>query len=324
MNYYAGTHSLKFGGEYRVDRGKGARFEPITFNIKQALTANANSSPNLNTSGSEWATFMLGYIDNASIAARVPIQEAVTLGYAGYAMDDYKVNKRLTLNLGLRWEYEPGPVDRGNRISQQLDLTQPIPEMQATPPAIPATVTNLLASKNEKQLFNGAWIFATADNRSAWNRKVMNLLPRLGGAYRIGDKSVVRFGWGRYMSPSSKIRDPLGDFVNQYAGFSTSTPAPGTISNGKPQATLSNPWPAALAPIQQPLGQSLGRYTNLGNSIGAAANATNGIDQYNLLPAVNDRFSFSFQRQIWAISSSTLNTSTTTRRTCPTQSISTW
>jgi hypothetical protein len=299
LNYYAGQHSLKFGGEYRVDKGKGARFEPLTFNIKQTLTANANSSPNLNTSGSEWATFLLGYIDNASIAARVPIQEAVTLGYAGYFMDDYKVNNRLTLNLGLRWEYEPGPVDRGNRLSQRLDLTQPIPEFQTTPPAIPAAVTNLLASKNQRHIFNGAWIFTSADNRHAWNRKVLNLLPRLGGAYRLDDKSVVRFGWGRYMSPSSKIRDPLGDFVNQYAGFATSTPAPGTINNGRPQATLSNPFPAALAPIQQPLGQSLGRYTNLGNAIGAAGNATNGLDQFNLRPAVNDRFSFSFQRQVW-------------------------
>jgi len=300
MNIYSGAHSMKFGGEYRVDRGKGARFEPLTFNIKQALTANANSSPNLNTSGSEWATFLLGYIDNASIAARVPIQEAVTLGYAGYFMDDYKVNKNLTLNLGLRWEYEPGPVDRGNRISQRLDLSQPIPEMLATPPAIPATVTALLASKNQRQTFNGAWIFAKADNRSAWNRKIANFLPRLGGAYRIGDRSVFRFGWGRYISPSSRIRDPLGDFVNQYAGFSTSTPAPGTINNGRPQATLSNPFPANLAPIQQPLGQSLGRYTNLGNSIGAAQNATNGIDQYNLYPTINDRISLSFQREIWS------------------------
>jgi hypothetical protein len=305
MSYYQGAHTMKFGGEYRVDRGKGARFEPLTFNIKQAITANANSSPNLNTSGSEWATFMLGYLDNASIAARVPIQEAVTLGYAGYFMDDYKVNSRLTLNLGLRWEYEPGPVDRGNRLSQQLDLTKPIPEMQTTPPAIPATVTNLLASKGEKQLFNGAWIFTSADNRHAWNRKVLNLLPRLGGAYRISDNSVFRFGWGRYISPSSKIRDPLGDFVNQYSGFSTSTPAAtlAVVAGGPtgpiPRATLSNPFPAGITPIQQPLGQSLGRYTNLGNSIGAAANATNGIDQYNLFPSVNDRFSFSYQREIW-------------------------
>lgn len=299
MNLYQGAHSMKFGGEYRVDRGKGARFEPLTFNIKQALTANANSSPNLNTSGSEWATFLLGYIDNASIAARVPIQEAVTLGYAAYFMDDFKVNNRLTLNLGMRWEYEPGPVDRGNRLSQQLDLNQPIPEMIATPPPIPAAVTNLLATKNERHSFNGAWIFTSANNRHAWNRTVMNILPRLGGAFRIDDRSVLRFGWGRYLSPSSRIRDPLGDFVNQYAGFSTSTPGPGTVSNGRPQATLSNPFPVALAPIQQPLGQSLGRYTNLGNAIGAAGNATNGIDQYQLRPAMNDRISLSFQREIW-------------------------
>ena len=148
-------------------KGKGARFEPLTFNIKQTLTANANSSPNLNTSGSECATFMLGYIDNASIAARVPIQETVEKGYAGYVMDDFKVSSRLTLNLGLRYEYEPGPVDAQNRLSQRLDLTQPIPEMIAAPPAISATVTNLLASKGEKQLFNGAWIFTSADNRHA-------------------------------------------------------------------------------------------------------------------------------------------------------------
>jgi len=303
LNYYAGKHSLKVGGEYRVDKGSGARFEPLTFSIKQALTANANSSPNLNTSGSEWATFLLGYIDPSSIAARVPLQEVVTKGYAAYFMDDFKVSNRLTLNVGLRYEYEPGPVDAQNRLSQRLDLTQQIPEMINTPPAIPAAVTNLLSSKGEKQLFNGAWIFTSEDNRHAWRRSKFTFLPRLGGAFRIDDKSVVRFGWGRYISPSSRVRDPLGDFVNQYSGFSTSTPAP-SISvvpgNGQtgpvPRATLSNPFPSG---VQQPLGQSLGRYTNLGNSIGAAGNATNGIDPFDVKPSINDRFSFSYQREIW-------------------------
>jgi hypothetical protein len=229
LNYYAGEHSLKFGGEYRVDRGKGARFEPITFNIKQALTANANSSPNLNTSGSEWATFMLGYIDNASIAARVPIQEAVTLGYAGYVMDDYKVNKNLTLNLGLRWEYEPGPVDRGNRISQQLDLTQPIPEFQTTPPAIPATVTNLLATKGEKQLFNGAWIFA--NDNGGWNPQKFLLMPR-AGVVKIIDFGIAKIkhsaiapttaktataGTIGYMAPEQLSARPISQAADIYS-----------------------------------------------------------------------------------------------------------
>src|SRR4030095_7048334 len=81
--------------------------------------------------------------------------------------------------------------------------------------------------------------------------------------------------------------------------FPRSPPAPATISNGRPEATVSNPFPVALAPIQQPLGQSLGRYTNLGNSIGAAGNATNGLDPFDMKPQVNDRFSFSYQREIW-------------------------
>jgi hypothetical protein len=242
---------------------------------------------------------MLGYIDNASIAARVPIQETVEKGYAAYVMDDFKLNSRLTLNLGLRYEYEPGPVDAQNRLTQRLDLTLPIPEMIAAPPAIPGAVTNLLSTKGEKQLFNGAWVFTSADNRHAWRRSKFTVLPRLGGAFRLDDKSVVRFGWGRYLSPSSRVRDPLGDFVLQYSGFATSTPAPGTISNGRPQATLSNPFPTALAPIQQPLGQTLGRYTNLGNAIGSAGNATSGLDPFDLKPQVNDRYSFSFQREVW-------------------------
>jgi hypothetical protein len=309
LNYYAGNHSLKFGGEYRVDKGKGARFEPLTFNLKQTLTANANSNPNLNTpggtpglnapSGSEWATFMLGYVDNASIAARVPIQETIEKGYASYVMDDFKVSSRLTLNLGLRWEYEPGPIDAQNRLSQQLDLHVPIPEMIQSPPNIPIVVKNLLASQNERHIFNGAWIFVSPDSRSAWKREKITIQPRVGGAFRLSDKSVIRAGWARYVSPSSRVRDPLGDFVNQYAGFATSTPAPPTISNGRPQAFLSNPFPIAIAPIQQPIGQSLGRYTNLGNSIGAAGNATNGIDPYYLRAQTNDRLSLSYQREVW-------------------------
>jgi hypothetical protein len=293
MNWYSGKHQVKFGGEMRLDRGKGARFEPINLNFRQQLTADRGAGPDLNNTGSEWATFLLGWLDNATSARRVPVQEVVTIGYSSYIQDDLKLSPRLTLNLGLRWEFEPGPVDRQDRLSQRLDLSVPIPEFQSTPPVIPEAVTSLLDSRGYRHTWNGAWIFTSPDNRRAWSRKAVNLLPRLGGACRLNDKSAVRFGYARYMSPSSRIRDPLGDFVNQYSGYSTVTNALAPL-NGLPLSRLIDPFPASGAnrnPVQLPVEKALGRYTNLGNPV--------SLDQYELNPQLNDRFTLSLQRAMW-------------------------
>jgi hypothetical protein len=293
LNWYAGDHQIKFGGELRVDKGKGARFEPINLSFRPQLTANQNTNGNTNISGSEWATFLLGYLDNQSSGRRVPVQEVVNKGYASYIQDDFKLNDRLTLNLGLRWEYEPGPVDRQNRLSQQLDLTNPIPEFQATPPNMPAQVLNMLATRGYKPTYNGAWIFVDENNRTVWSRNPYNFLPRLGFALKLDSKSVIRFGWARYMTPSSSIRDPLGDFVNQYTGYSTVTSALNPL-NGVPLERVSDPFPSTGAnpnPLQQPTEKSLGRYTNLGNAV--------SLDQFNLKPQNNDRFSLLYQREVW-------------------------
>jgi hypothetical protein len=295
LNWYAGNHQLKFGGELRVDKGKGARFEPINLNFRAQLTASQNSNVNtlISSSGSEWATFLLGYLDENSSGRRTPVQEVNTLGYSSYVHDDFKVNNRLTLNLGLRWEYEPGPVDAQNRLSQRLDLTNPIPEFQATPPPMPQQILDILATKGYKPTYNGAWIFVDENNRNAWSRSIYNFLPRLGFAFKLDDKSVIRFGYARYMTPSSRIRDPLGDFVNQYTGYSTNTSAL-ALASGRPRDFLSDPFPTTGQnpnPLQQPTEKSLGRYTSLGNAV--------SLDQYGLKPQLNDRYSLSFQRELW-------------------------
>ena len=316
LNIYLGDHAVKFGGELRVDKGKGARFEPLNLRFTQAFTANQATGGNLNTSGSEWASFLLGVVDNNTAARIIPLQEVVSKGYSAYFMDDWKASDRLTLNLGLRWEYEPAPVDPANRLTRRLDLTDPIPEFQAAPPAIPAAVTNLLATQGITQQFTGAWVFADEENRGAWERDKLNLLPRLGAAFRINDKSVIRFGYSRYIAPSQRIRDPLGDFVNQYTGFASVTSAI-ALQQGRPQAILSNPFPEAAFtyaplptsggianviprnPVQPPRGFSLGRYTNLGNQIGTAGNVSDGLDAPFQKPPINDRFTLSYQRSIW-------------------------
>jgi Carboxypeptidase regulatory-like domain/TonB dependent receptor len=294
-------HSIKYGGEYRVNKGKAARFEPLNFTFRSELTAirqTVSGTENLQT-GSAWASFLIGALQNSSSGRRVPVQEVVGKGYALYIQDDWKFNNDLTLNLGIRWEYEPGPVDAQNRLSQRLDLTSPIPEVGATPPpAFDPRVTTILGNLRQGPTYNGAWIFANKDNRNAWSRKPTDFLPRIGVAYRIDDKTSLRAGWARYIQPSARIRDSLGDFVDAYTGFSTVTSTLNPTFTTTPAnnfiTLLSNPFPTsgvAFNPIQQPTGQTLGRYTGLGNAV--------NFDEFDQSPPINDKFTAVFQREIW-------------------------
>jgi hypothetical protein len=289
VNRYQGDHNMKFGGELRSYYGEAARFEPINLVFNSALTANSSDSPNVVNSGNQWATFMLGALDANTSARLVPLQNPDQRGYAAYFQDDYHVNDRLTVNLGLRWEYEPGPTDADNRMSQRLDLTNPIPEMQATPPGMNAQALSLMASKGYSYLYNGAWVFTSEDDPHIWHSTPWNVLPRVGVNYRIGTDSVLRAAYARYMMPAATVRDSLGDFVNQYTGFAQTTTTLG-LANGRPRQTLANPFPANVNPVIEPYGQAYGRYTGLGSAV--------SLDQYELRPQVNDRFTMSFQKEI--------------------------
>ena len=63
VNRYNGRHDMKWGGETRSYFGKAARFEPINLVFNSTLTANSSDSPDVVTSGNQWASFMLGALD---------------------------------------------------------------------------------------------------------------------------------------------------------------------------------------------------------------------------------------------------------------------
>ena len=161
--------------------------------------------------------------------------------------------------------------------------------MQATPPNMPAQAAQLMAAKGYEWIYNGAWQFATEDSRSSWNTSWKNIMPRVGVNYRLGDDAVIRFAYARFMMPISNVRDTLGDFVNQYAGYAQTTNTL-NLANGRPQQVLADPFPANN-PVQQPTGQSLGRYTGLGGAV--------SYDEYQLRPQINDRYHVSFQKDLW-------------------------
>jgi hypothetical protein len=202
-----------------------------------------------------------------------------------FVQDDYKLTSRLTLNLGLRYEYEIAPYDRGGeyRLSRTFDRTSAIPEMTATPPVIPAAAQALM---NQPYRFNGAWRFTDADHPGMWNPQKLNFLPRAGFAFRVDNKTAIRAGYARYLTPANIQVPIIGELP--YPGYSGRTNV-APILEGKPQAYWSDPFPSTN-PLIPVTGKALGRYTNLGGAV--------TTDVENFKPNLNDRFNITLQREM--------------------------
>ena len=279
-----GKHYFKVGGEWRSQRVVAVRPGPIQFDLRADHTAATFLNPDLNLSGDAWATMLTGALDGNTFTRSLPIQRHRNAFYGLYFHDDYKISKRLTLNLGLRYEYESPMIDPQNRLSRFLDLGNAIPEFSgANAPVIPAAANAL---RTGAPSFNGAWIFTSDQNRGSWNAQKLLLMPRAGLAYRLNDRSALRFGYARYLVPSTLTDglDVLGSVF--YPGFEARTDGLPLLT-GVPQSTLRNPFPGGLVPVS---GKTYGRYTDLGGSP--------IFYNQNFEVGVNDRINFSLQRTL--------------------------
>ncbi len=288
-----GRHYLKVGGEFRSYRGNSSLPGPINFAFPASYTADTFINPNVRLRGHEWATFLLGVIGSDSRARNTPFLRAHNHFYGFYFQDDFKLSPNLTLNLGLRWEYDGPITDPEGRLSRYLDLTNPIPEFQgAGAPQLPAAV---MAIRKQAPVYNGAWVHTDSSHPGAYDSPKTGFLPRFGVAYRLSDRMSLRFGYARYsIAPSVDYEGGINlNDVVPYPGYGQdSFPLP--LLQGVPQARFSDPFPNNTNPLVPPVGRSLGRYTELGST------AQSIVWNQNLGNAYNDRFSFSLQRQVWS------------------------
>jgi len=216
MTYIRGAHNFKLGTEIRKyyynTRARGNTSGTFRFGPDQT------AHPAFRTStGFAFASFLLGAVRAAdrSVLTTSPGHRAWYPAF--YGSDDWKVTSRLTLNLGLRWEIVGAFYEVADRMSG-LDLTQPNPEAGNIP---------------------GALVF-TKDlgRRSFQNAYFGQVAPRIGAAYQLRPRIVLRGGYG--ISYSAPINNEFG-YSNTY-GYDGSINMP--ASTRDPALWWDNPFPS--------------------------------------------------------------------------------
>lgn len=238
----AGSHSLKFGVEYRLmhyaslNRGNASG----TFDFTRSWT---RSNPQVADpeGGNAIASLLLGYMNAAS--ATLNATPYLTWRYPVlYFQDDWQVNRRLTLNFGLRWDYESPPVERYNAQNRGFDFTA------RSPYQVPGLD------------LRGGLLFAGVGGqpRGAFDSDFNNWQPRFGLAYKLlGAKPLVfRAGFGRYFLPTTEFGGTTG--------FAQTTSAQTSTPDFLPFQVLSNPFPNGLI---RPPAAGNGLKTQAGDSV---------------------------------------------------------
>ncbi|MGH7462525.1 MAG: hypothetical protein ACREMA_16070, partial [Longimicrobiales bacterium] len=190
-------HTLKYGGDYRnirtnrVTTGTESGF----FNFTRQYTRNNHNTADA-TSGHSVASFLLGYPANGEIGSGE--HRATQWHYTAlFVQDDVRLTRRLTVNLGLRWDYESPVTERYDRLVRgfAFDQASPLADRVRNAPG----AANCPACAN----LRGGLLFAGigGQERGLFDPDRNNFQPRVGLAYQLGGKTVLRGGYGMFWAP---------------------------------------------------------------------------------------------------------------------------
>lgn len=247
MTATIGRHTLKTGIDFRVffiNQLQNATAEGnLTFGT--SFTQGPSPFTTGSTSGDAFATFLLG-IPGGSISSQPAIASKSSY-LAEFIQDDWRVNNKLTVNAGLRYDISFPRTERHDRVSI-FDPTATSP-IAGKIPAFP----NL----------KGALKFGDAGHRAYAATDFNNFAPRLGFQYQLMKDTVVGAAYGVIfgLAPTD-ASGPGGGYVD---GFTGSTTINTSLDGVTPIITLANPFPGGVN--AQASGSALTAGTNLGQAI---------------------------------------------------------
>ncbi len=183
LTWLRGRHTLKFGFEFI--RQNYARSDCNGCGGELSFTNAASGNPSVSTSGLDYASFMLGYVNSGFFNYNGHINYVYPY-YAGYVQDDFKVSSRLTLNIGLRYDL-PLARREPHGQSSNFSMTTPNPGAGNLPGAL---------------IFAGSGAGRTG-LESILQHRTTAFGPRFGFAYQINSNTVLR-GGGAIMYDSNR------------------------------------------------------------------------------------------------------------------------
>jgi len=256
-----GGHSLKLGGEARFYRLNYLQpgYPQGNFNFNRGVTSEDPNATNT-LQGNGVASMLLGWGTGGDYHID-PWSSSASQYYGTFVQDDWKLTRRLTVNLGLRYDFDVPRTERYNRYSW-FDFD------------VPSSIAGRVPGFPD---LRGGMRFTDENNRRPVDGDYNNIQPRLGFAYAWNDQTTVRAGYGLYYTLSrGTVKGHLG------AGFQTnSSPEFTRDGNLTRYASLENPFPNGL---RVPPGSAQGLATFLGLGIGTESrpNQNPQYQQWNL------------------------------------------
>jgi hypothetical protein len=196
FTWIKGRHSLKFGYEYEhiwmAVNDNNPLYGSFSYSggfslcpsatVAGVKTATNPNCPNISGAVTDnyWADFLFGTTNNYSLANLFVAHLRQTL-QSVYAQDDYKVDPKLTLNLGLRWEYGSPYSEQHNNISNFDPITQTV-----------LTITPGAVAGNGITPYSGSGVYG----KTLVNPDLNDFAPRLGFAYAATPRTAIRGGYG--------------------------------------------------------------------------------------------------------------------------------
>ena len=290
-----GAHLIKFGGEQRLFYNNF--WQPnyptgfMTFTDDTTSPApNSNTDALGNPTGNPFASLAFGYGDNVNASSQLVVtpsvaNKSVETGF--YVQDDWRVSAKLTVNLGLRYQWSSPYTSRNNQIefsnfNADSGVSIALNSVPVTAPAgtlsTQATMQSYGLNSASSMQVLGTTQFPTSSMRTIptyWK----DLGPRLGFSFQIDPQTVLRGGAGIYfgMSPATNFQYPGSAFRKTANLFFTND------NFATQSATLANPFPAGFT---GPQGTQYGQFANWGyqnpNDLGTTAARDANIYMWNL------------------------------------------